>query len=83
MKYVALHLHALWNHPDSKFHCLWNGFMRITFMIALINPAQRLQELLDKAFYSCPPWQYTRGNTAVACWCLLFFQEIIQFLLIS
>lgn len=70
----------LWNHPHNPFHRLWNEFMKITFEIAPKNPALELQELLDRAFYSCSPWQYSFGNLSVAAWCLPYFEKITKLL---
>ncbi len=70
----------LWNHPDNPFHRAWNEFMNLTFEVAPPTPSPELQELLNKAFYSCSPWQYSNGNKGVAGWCLPMFERIISLL---
>lgn len=70
----------LWNHPDHQFHNLWNEFARVTFELAPEKPNLELQELLDKAFYSCSPWQYSYGKPEIAAWCLQYFKSIYELL---
>lgn len=71
---------TLWNHPENPFHQAWNDFMNTVFAVTPQNPVPELQELLDIAFYSCSPWQYSHGNKKVARWCLPLFQKIAEFL---
>lgn len=71
----------LWNHPHNPFHRAWNGFKSEVFAATqrrndTENP--ELTNLLQTAFYSCSPWQYSHNNKEVAAWCLPLFQRIIE-----
>lgn len=70
----------LWNHPANPFHQACNEFMNTVFSLISQEPAPELKELLDTAFYSCSPWQYSSGNKAVARWCLRSFERMIELL---
>lgn len=73
----------LWNHPDNPFHRSWNEFMALTFASAPRHPQPELQELLDKAFYSCSPWwacMKKEEGRDIAGWCLPMFREIVNLL---
>lgn len=75
--------YPLWNHPDNPFHQAWNEFMQLTFASAPENPEPELQDLLDKAFYSCSPWWATKDysrDRRIAGWCLPYFKRIIELL---
>lgn len=63
-------LFPLWSHPANRFHQLWNEFMKISFEASLGVPSLPLQRFIDRAFYSCSPWQYSMGNKQVARWCI-------------
>lgn len=67
----------LWNHPQNPFHVLWNNFRARTEIIAPHPAPQELERLLDAAFYSCPAWQYARGNKELAAACLPKFKLLI------
>jgi len=70
----------LWNHPDNRFHQLWNEFINIVFAVTSEKTDPELQSLLDKAFYSCTPWQFARNEKGIASWCLPLFLRIIELL---
>lgn len=72
--------YSLWHHPKNPYHRAWNEFMQLTFAAAPKNPAPELQKLLDTAFYSCSPWQYSNENKDIAAWCFPLFEEIISLL---
>ena len=70
----------LWDNPNNYFHQLWNEFIKIAFFVAPESPAEELQDLLDKAFYSCTPWQNAHGNKDVTKWCFPLFEKLTRLL---
>ncbi len=71
----------LWNHPQNRFHVLWNEFAKTVFSSVTIDQADpKLVKLLDTAFYSCTPWQYSHNNFKIARWCLPLFNRIAEIL---
>ncbi|KKS75338.1 MAG: hypothetical protein UV48_C0014G0021 [Candidatus Azambacteria bacterium GW2011_GWA2_42_9] len=66
----------LWLHPKNEFHKLWYNFVCRAGIASEENQDQELTDLLDRAFYSCTPWQYSQGNKEVASWCLPMFEKI-------
>lgn len=68
---------SLWNHPDNEFHKAWNQFIQIAYEPASENTNPELDSLIEKAFYSCTPWQHANGNMEIARWALPMFQKII------
>ncbi|MDP3770182.1 MAG: hypothetical protein U1A25_02010 [Candidatus Sungbacteria bacterium] len=81
---IARYIHyPLWNNPDNTFHRLWNEFMQLAFSAAERTDTEsnpELTYLLDTAFYSCTPWQYSHGNYEIASWCLPAFSRIVDLL---
>lgn len=71
----------LWNHPDNPFHRAWNNFKNEAFTATRhLNNTENpeLANLMQTAFYSCSPWQYSHNNKKVAAWCLPLFQRISE-----
>lgn len=74
--------YPLWDHPTNHFHRLWNEFTKYAHNLAKLEQDEKteLNELLKKAFYSCPPWQYAHGSKENAAWCIPSFQRIAELL---
>lgn len=66
----------LWDHPTNEFHQPWNEFIRIAYAMAPSPLPEALEDLFNRNFYSCSPWQYSMGHKDVARWCLPGFQRI-------
>ena len=74
--------YPLWRHPTNLFHILWGEFAKRAY--SKINQVQNkdaeLEKLMDKAFYSCPLWQYSYENKKIAYWCIPAFRRIAELL---
>lgn len=71
----------LWNHPHNPFHRAWNNFKNEAYAATQHHnnaESPELTNLMQTAFYSCSPWQYSHNNKTVAAWCLPLFQRISE-----
>jgi len=68
--------YPLWSHPQQEFHAVWLAFAKVVFSIKL-GEGSSLKDIADKAFYSCTPWHFSKGNKDVARWALPYFEKII------
>ncbi len=81
--YIKGIIWPLWLHPNNIFHCHFWTLANYALSIAGETNNQELEELIDKALYSCQPWQWSHGNREVAKKGLEIFRQIFEHRTIS
>jgi len=68
----------LWLHPYYTFHQRWWELANFTLSIFGESNNPEIEDLIDKALYSCQVWQWSHGNKDIAKRGLEIFKKIFE-----
>lgn len=69
----------LWLNPRQLFHKLWWNLANYTLSVFGETDNPEIEELVDKALYSCQTWQWTNANKDTAKKGLEIFKKTFEY----